>query len=201
MSTGALTRGDVMAAQRTIAYCAFDTAHLDELDDTQREALRRQTFRFLAAMPEPAGDLRIWMRQAAAALQDAACALASPPKHTGGRTLPAGVGLAGHDANTVFAPAHDPPRAQTVHSIKGEDRDAVMVVIRRAHASDPTSQLELWEAAVGKGAVDEEKHEERRVLFVALTRARQYCLVALPDDRRGEAVAASCVNLGFRLSS
>jgi hypothetical protein len=49
--------------------------------------------------------------------------------------------------------------------------DAVMVVIRRSHVSDPTSQIELWEAALSGAAVDPRKEEERRVLFVALARA------------------------------
>jgi ATP-dependent exoDNAse (exonuclease V) beta subunit len=78
--------------------------------------------------------------------------------------------------------------ARTVH---------LMVVIRRPHPSDPTSQLELWEAAVSGAEIDPEKAEERRVLFVALTRARRYCLVGLPDDARGRAVAAACDALGF----
>lgn len=73
-----------------------------------------------------------------------------------------------------------------------------MVVIRRPH-SDPTSQLELWEAAIGGTDLDPERAEERRVLFVALTRARRYCLVALPDDQRGIAVAETCDALGFQV--
>ena len=72
-----------------------------------------------------------------------------------------------------------------------------MIVVRRHHGSDPTSQMELWEAAVGGGELDPKRHEERRVLFVSLTRARRYCLVALPDDPRGRAVFQSCAALGF----
>ena len=51
---------------------------------------------------------------------------------------------------------------------------------------------------IERAEVDPEKAEERRVLFVALTRARRYCLVALPDDARGRAVAAACDALGFQ---
>ena len=39
--------------------------------------------------------------------------------------------------------------------------------------------------------------EERRVLFVSVTRARRHCLVALPDDARGRGVAAACEEIGF----
>jgi superfamily I DNA/RNA helicase len=99
---------------------------------------------------------------------------------------------------------------QTVHSFKGEDCDAVMIVVRRHYGTDPTSQLELWEAAVSGGDVAADKEEERRVMFVALTRAARYCLVALtraaryclvalPDDDRGQAVAVKCADLGFAI--
>jgi superfamily I DNA/RNA helicase len=50
----------------------------------------------------------------------------------------------------------------------------------------PSRELELWEAAVSGTDPDPEKAEEQRVLFVALTRARRYCLVALPDDPLGQ---------------
>ena len=36
-------------------------------------------------------------------------------------------------------------------------------------------------------------------MFVALTPARRYCLVALPDDRQGLEVAAQCASLGFAI--
>jgi ATP-dependent exoDNAse (exonuclease V) beta subunit len=72
-----------------------------------------------------------------------------------------------------------------------------MIVIRRHHASDPTSQLDLWEAAISGSDIESKKEEERRVLFVALTRAARYCLVALPDDARGRTVAEACSSLGF----
>jgi superfamily I DNA/RNA helicase len=72
-----------------------------------------------------------------------------------------------------------------------------MIVVRRHYGTDPISQLELWEAAVSGAEVDAEKEEERRVMFVALTRASRYCLVALPDDQRGRAVANACAGLGF----
>jgi len=106
--------------------------------------------------------------------------------------------------SSTSRPTSSPPRratftARTVHSFKGEDSDGVMVVIRRFLGSDPTAQLDLWEAAVTGADPNPEKAEEQRVLFVALTRARRYCLVALPDDPRGRKVATSCARLGFDL--
>jgi hypothetical protein len=197
LAAGTLTSRDVRAMQRLLAYCAWDKQHLDEVEDAQIQLLRRSTYQFLGDLPRLEGDLQHWIRQVAQLLHREASSLSHEVAHTGGRTLPAGSPLKEHDAAEVFTVAPSDLRARTVHSFKGEDADAVMVVIRRPHASDPTSQLELWEAAVAGADIDPEKEEERRVLFVALTRARRYCLVALPDNPRGRAVAEACVDLGF----
>lgn len=197
LATGTLRATDVRATQRLISYCAWDVHHLDELDGDQWERLRAAAGRFLQDMPVLAGDLRSWLHAARAVLQSVASSLTDAVQHTAGRALPAGPDLEAQDAAEVFAPPQLDLSAQTVHSFKGEDCDAVMIVIRRHHGSDPTSQLPLWEAAVSGTDVDAEKEEERRVLFVALTRAARYCLVALPDDQRGRAVSAACAGLGF----
>jgi superfamily I DNA/RNA helicase len=195
LADGTLTARHVAAIERTLSYCAYDETNLDALDDAQRLALRRETYGLLGSLPAVEGGLRGWMGDVNARLQAHARALADPPIHTGARTLPAGSTLDGHDANAVFSAEAVPPQAQTVHSLKGEDREAVMIVIRRAHATDP--QLALWEAATAGGQIDDDKQEERRVLFVALTRAQRFCLIALPDDARGNAVAEACTDLGF----
>jgi hypothetical protein len=197
LATTTLTATDVRETQRLLAHCAWGIDHLDELAEDQRHALRCASYRFVQALPPLHGDLRGWIQAAAKVLHTIGCSLSREVAHTGGRLLQAGPALAAHDAASVFALAPRDLRAQTIHSFKGEDSEAVMVVVRRPHASDPTSQLELWEAAVSGGEIDAKKEEERRVLFVALTRARRYCLVALPDDPRGRAVAAACSNLGF----
>jgi DNA helicase II / ATP-dependent DNA helicase PcrA len=197
LATGTLRATDVRATQRLIAYCAWEAEHLDELADDQRERLRHATYRFLEQLDPLTGNLQSWLHSAGKALQSAASSLTETVQHTGRRMLAAGAALKAHEAALVFAPPAPELSAQTVHSFKGEHSDAVMIVIRRPHGADPTSQLELWEAAVAGTDVDPEKEEERRVLFVALTRAARYCLVALPDDKRGQAVASSCAGLGF----
>jgi DNA helicase-2/ATP-dependent DNA helicase PcrA len=198
LADGSLTAGDVRAAQRLVAYCAWGVVQVDTLPEEQRIDLRRAASTLLGQLPPLRGDLRSWLVEARGVLHDVAASLIDGElAHTGGRAVTAGAGYAEHRAVEVFSPAPRDLHARTVHSFKGEDSDAVMVVVRRPHASDPTSQLELWEAAVAGTEIDPEKAEERRVLFVALTRARRYCLVALPDDRRGRAVAGACSQLGF----
>jgi DNA helicase-2/ATP-dependent DNA helicase PcrA len=200
LAAGTLTRNDVKGAQRLLAYCAWDVTRVDELDDAQRVDLRRATSAYLGRLPALDGDLRAWLTAARGVLHEVATSLAGKaPAHTGGHAVTTKPAWAAHQAADVFSPAPPDLHGRTVHGFKGEDSEAVMVVVRRTIASDPTAQMELWEAAVAGTEVDPEKAEERRVVFVALTRAQRYCLVALPDDARGRDVAAKCANLGFRV--
>jgi ATP-dependent exoDNAse (exonuclease V) beta subunit len=48
--------------------------------------------------------------------------------------------------------------------------------------------------------VAEEDAEELRIAFVALTRARRYCALALPDDS-GDAVVAAFERVGFVIAA
>jgi DNA helicase-2/ATP-dependent DNA helicase PcrA len=197
LASGTLRASDVRATQRLIAHCAWDADHLDELDEEQRTSIRSAAYQFISDLPPLAGDLQSWLHNTAKVLQSASASLTDKVSHMGGRMLAAGDSLKEHEAAATFAPPGLALTAQTVHSFKGEDSDAVMIVVRPHHASDPTSQLPLWEAAINGANVESKKAEERRVLFVALTRAARYCLVALPDDRRGRAVAETCSDLGL----
>jgi superfamily I DNA/RNA helicase len=197
---GTLTRSDVRAMQRLLAYCAWDTTRIDELEEERRIELRLAVSALLGRLPPLDGDLRTWLTAARKVVHEAAEALAGQaPAHPGGRALTTKPKWQDHTALDVFAPSPPDLEARTVHAFKGEDSEAVMIVVRRMLGNDPTAQMELWEAAVSGSKVNPEKAEERRVIFVALTRAQRYCLVALPDDTRGRAVAANCASLGFRV--
>jgi superfamily I DNA/RNA helicase len=90
-------------------------------------------------------------------------------------------------------------RAQTVHGIKGEDRDAVMVVIDRPRSTKHGAQTELWGSALAGEETDARDAEEKRIAFVALTRAERICVLALPDDDGGRAAAETFVERWFRM--
>lgn len=197
LAAGRLKRSDVLAMQQMLAYCAWEISHLDELNEEQRASVRAATYRFLRALPALEGDLRMWIKRAARTLQDTGASLTADVSHTGGRMLRAKAEHAKHLAADVFSAPDADLSALTVHSMKGEEREAVMVVIQRPHANDPTEQLELWGQTVAGEEIHPERAEERRVAFVALTRAQRYCLVAVPDSKRGHEVAAACSDLGF----
>jgi DNA helicase-2/ATP-dependent DNA helicase PcrA len=199
LSAGRLTRNDVVWVQQTLAYCAWDLPHLDELSDDQRAAVRPAAYHFLRDLPALAGDLRTWIREAANVLHSSAQPLADELCHTGGRTLRSKTTHADHQAAEVFSVPEADLSAQTVHSMKGEERAAVMVVIHRSSANDPTAQLDLWGETLAGEEIAAERAEERRVTFVALTRAERYCLVAVPDTPRGREITAACGDLGFAL--
>jgi DNA helicase II / ATP-dependent DNA helicase PcrA len=198
LAEGTLTRADVRFAEQCILHCACgDDVELEDLDNQQRGEVRAAASRFLSGLPEVRGDLRDWIKRAKEALQESACRLVTEPKTAAGRLIKSGGRHEGVAIEEVFTP---PPRdlvPRTVHSIKGEDRDAVMMVVRKPHGADPTRQLELFHAVASGGEVEEGAEEERRVTFVALTRARRYCLVAVPDTSRGRDVARACLDLGF----
>jgi superfamily I DNA/RNA helicase len=200
LSEGTLTREDVRYAERTVVRSAMgDGILLEDLPDEGLRAVRAAARVFLAELPEARGDLRVWIEGAREALRLAATQITAKPKTGAGLLLKSGEHHRGVAAEEIFTPSKRDLVPQTVHSIKGDDRDAVMVVVRKPHGADPTRQLDLFHAVAHGAAVDEHSAEERRVTFVALTRARRYCLVALPDTTRGREVATACVGLGFRM--
>jgi superfamily I DNA/RNA helicase len=79
-------------------------------------------------------------------------------------------------------PAPQTVAAQTVHDLKGESRDAVLVVADRLRSRARGAQGALWSRPLLGEAVPPEEAEELRIVFVALTRAQRYCAVALPTD-------------------
>jgi hypothetical protein len=69
--------------------------------------------------------------------------------------------------------------AQTVHAVKGCSVDAVLMVVEPpgGKRGDPAQLL----TDLGAGGGDLRDREVLRIGFVALTRARRYCAVALAD--------------------
>jgi DNA helicase II / ATP-dependent DNA helicase PcrA len=198
LAEGTLTRTDMRYAERTVARCAFgDEITIEELADDLRGELRNAAYAFISHLPVLGGDLRTWTTAAKEALQVSAGMLSEKPATAAGMLLKSKTEHAQIAIAEIFTPPARDLVPQTVHSIKGEDREAVMMVVRKPHHADPTRQFELFDAVASGAAISVEAEEERRVTFVALTRARRYCLVALPDTPRGREIATACSGLGF----
>jgi hypothetical protein len=196
---GTLTRRQLEEAQRIVAAAAWEEEALESLHLEARERLRAQTVWLLKALPPLDEDLRAWIKAAAGLLTAAATALCDPPAKKGGQLLQSKAEQAGILARDAFVPRPRELEAQTVHDIKGEDRDAVLVVLDRPRSAKRDPQVQLWCSALAGEAIDAEQAEEKRIAFVALTRAKRICVVALPDDEGGREAAEAFLAQGFRL--
>jgi superfamily I DNA/RNA helicase len=180
--TGTLTRRQIESVDRAFAYAAWGTTDLNQLESETRATLRRVSVAILAELPAVGGDLRDWIRTAVGIIGTHLPTLATPPKHTAGQAFRPNACQEGVSAATAFAPPPQSLKAQTVHDIKGDSRDAVLVVADRTRSRIRSAQSVLWSRPLRGELVPADEAEELRIVFVALTRARRYCALALPAD-------------------
>ena len=154
------------------------------------------TPRGTARIPAVRGDLAEWIRVARQAVDEPVRALAEAPARTAGQAFRSGRHHEGIDAAIVFAPPPASLRAQTVHDIKGDSRDAVLVVADRVRSRGRPAQSSLWSRPLLGQDIPDEEAEELRIVFVALTRARRYCALALPSNTPEETIEGF-VGAGF----
>lgn len=196
---GTLTHRQLDDVQRIIALAAWDEPSVEGLPILERDQLRLEAVQLLKGLPSLDGDLRAWIKEAAGLLTEAATRLNEPPAKKGGQLVRSAQAHEGIPAREAFVPHVRELQAQTVHDIKGEDRDAVLVVIDRPRNAKYVAQTQLWTSSLEGDAIPTGLAEERRIAFVALTRAQRICVVALPDDKAGRAAAASFVARRFHL--
>lgn len=196
LAGGTLDRTDIWRAEALISRGAFDQ-HPTEIDPEVREQLRIATHRFIGDLPPLEGSLREWILGARTAYGAALARVSDQPKREASRLMKSSPKHVDFKVADVFVPAPSGLVPQTVHALKGEDREAVMVVVKKHHGNDRARQMQFLEAAFGESGVSEGEQEERRITYVALTRAERFCLFALPDNARGCALAQKCQEIGF----
>lgn len=198
LAAGALDRWDVARAEALIAHGAF---HQDptSLEPETQTRLRSAARSLIGELPPLEGDLRTWVISARPIYGAALNRVTDTPRHQPGPMLKAPKKFADFAVSDIFARPLPDLAPRTVHSLKGEERQAVMVVVKKHHGADRAKQMQFFENSLGDQGASEEEDEERRINYVALTRAERFCLLAFPDEDRGHAVARKCEELGFVL--
>lgn len=197
LAAGRLDRVHIGRAEVLLAWGAFD-CHPAELDTEARARVVSTARTFIGDLPPLSGCLRTWILGARDAYSKALGRLTPDPVHPkAGTAMPSGEKHEHYAVNEVFAPQSPDLVPQTVHALKGEDRAAVLVVLKKHHGSDRSNQLQLVHSVLNGEDRSAAEEEERRIVYVALTRAERYCLLALPDDPKGRALAARCEEIGF----
>ena len=188
--TGTLGRRGVETVDRILAYAAWDSNDLSLLTSEQRWSTRQATMQLLAAAPNLTLDLRIWIQGTRTAFGAAVSTLVSEPAHAAGHVLRSAPGQEAHVVEDIIVAPARTLRAQTVHDIKGESRGAVLVVVDRLRSQRRGAQSALWSRPLLGQAVSAHDAEELRIAFVAITRARRFCALALPAESSDDVIDA-----------
>lgn len=195
---GTIGKREIEAVERIIALSAWGSTDLPEVEPDRRRDLRTATMQLLTDAPDLSTNLRSWIRGIAPVLSDVTGGLASEPRHQAGRLLRSASGQEAHIAADVFQPQVRTLYAQTVHGVKGESRGAVLVVVAPRRSSKRATQGALWSRPLTGEPVSAEEAEELRIAFVALTRARRICTLALPENSE-DAIIDAFQSAGFEL--
>jgi DNA helicase-2/ATP-dependent DNA helicase PcrA len=159
---------------------------IGRLDSADRARLRDAACRLIAALPEPTGEksLKQWIGETRDHVTAAVVELTDEPAGKVSSVVRARSGDDKRVAGDVFPTTVAVSVARTVHSAKGESHDVVLLLSGKATAKRDSARDWI------KGELGEGHDEETRIGYVALTRARRYCAVALPNNTPKDLVAA-----------
>jgi DNA helicase II / ATP-dependent DNA helicase PcrA len=175
-----LGRRDLDWLDRALAVVAWDREDLTAEPADTRWALRRASMTLLATAPPLDTDLGAWTTALRGPMADAVALLADQPAHKIGPWLRVTSAMNGHPVADLLAHSSPALQARTVHDVKGESRSSILLVVGKA--SRLRNPAGLLGSALAGHPVAPEDAEETRISYVALTRARRLCRVALPDN-------------------
>ncbi len=144
--------------------------NIDDLEPDDRLSLRLKVVAMLDSLPDFDMSCKEWAKAARGALTDVMKTLVDSPPSVGGRVrVPSGAGSL--SVAQIVGDAGSGPTIRTIHSAKGESHAATLLV---AVDNGRTTNWESW--------LEDAESEEVRIAYVALTRAQQFCGLALPES-------------------
>lgn len=180
------------ALEALVRRLAWGTATPEDI--STRVRLRDAVTKLLGDLPllDRDIDLKSWIAAARDAVKAAVASLSDAPAGNASNLLKAKPGDEARSAEKAFDVGESEMKARTIHSAKGESHPAVMLAAARA--TKDRDHAHQWI----KAQLGDELDEETRVGYVAITRARRYCAVALPSNTPQEVIDAY-LNAGFVL--
>lgn len=196
-----LSLQDVRTIEKVLVYCAWGE-DLGHIEPERRWQLRQACMHVLDGVPAPSLPAKAWNVRVRTKVASAVATLTSQPAHAAGPSLRS-TGLPESIAASEFfgSPSSSVLVAQTVHDVKGESREAVIVVADplKGNRRNP-AQGDVWsQPLMAEGGSTPTDPEELRIVFVALSRAQRYCALALPSHTPQE-VIDRFVGGGFQLA-
>lgn len=185
-------RVTVGTVQHLLGTFAWEDPVRRDLSAQQRNALRDQTIALLYSLPGLDRPMNDWITATREVITTVLGHLTQQPAVRPGHRLRTSANDH-RTARAVFA-SGTPSTISTrlIHKAKGESHDAVLLVAARP--SGGRDQARTWVST----STDDETAEEIRIAYVALTRARRYLAVALPQACRQEVIDLY-VDRGFHL--
>jgi superfamily I DNA/RNA helicase len=170
---------DLRLAERVLGQMAWgDTAFTH--DPELHLSLRRALMTLIGALPNFERSLHTWITEARGSVATTLATLTTTPETKAQYVVKAKAPFKDINAADTFSAPPPGLVARTVHDVKGESHEAVLLVVQpRKGQSD---QAGLWSAPLLGEEVEEAEREELRIAYVALTRAERYCAVALPAN-------------------
>jgi ATP-dependent DNA helicase UvrD/PcrA len=188
-----IDRDQLRTAERALSELAWGDAAL--LDETERHlSVRRGLMRLLNELPDFDRTLPDWIAHAREKVKTTLNDLTDEPKNKPQYVLKSKAAFNTLQAADVLSTQPTSLLARTVHDVKGESHEAVLLVVQPRHGQ--SDQAGLWSAPLLGESVEEEQEEELRIAYVALTRAERYCAVALPNDVDADRINAY-LGVGF----
>ena len=191
-STSALTLDQYRELEQLLIQESFGVRKPNVRVD--RMTIRSHAIDLVDELPVLEGDLASWAREALKTLRIRASLIS--PATISNSEVPVPSDWRRFEVEDITG-APSGTVVDTIHKAKGKSIDAVMLVAEKPSEDWHTSNAAAWSAGLGAGQ-SAEISEEIRLAYVALTRARQLFVLALPHDTPAK-IVKRYLDAGFTL--